>query len=112
MNHTLYKLDKTKIAFENHCPIYTKLFYPTFNYPKFHAITDFVKCISDSLSAINYDTTYSKAAYKSLFKNFYRRTNKNEYELQILKHNIHYINIIVIQNAFIIFKLFARSAKK
>lgn len=45
MDHTLYRLDKTKIAFENHCPINTKLFGLTFNYLKFHAMTHFVKCI-------------------------------------------------------------------
>ena len=26
IDHTLYRLDKTKIAFKNHCPIDTKLF--------------------------------------------------------------------------------------
>ena len=44
-DHALYRFDKTKIAFENHRPIDAKLFRPTFNYPKFHAMTYFVKCI-------------------------------------------------------------------
>ncbi len=42
IEHALYKLDKTKIGFENYCPINVKLFGPTFNYPKFHTITHLV----------------------------------------------------------------------
>ena len=42
MKHALYRLDKTKIAFENHRSINVKQFQPTFNYLKFHAITHFV----------------------------------------------------------------------
>ena len=37
MEHALYRLEKTKIAFEYHRPIDAKLYWPTFNYPKFHA---------------------------------------------------------------------------
>lgn len=55
---------------------------------------------------------HHKAAHKYLFKDFYGRTNKKKYELQILRHNIYYINIITIANALIISKVFARSAKK
>ncbi len=45
MEHVLYRLEKTKIAFEQHWPINSKLCQPTFNYPKFHAISYFVWCI-------------------------------------------------------------------
>ena len=45
IDHTLYRLDKTKIAFENHCLIDAKLFQPTFNYLKFYAMTHFIKYI-------------------------------------------------------------------
>ncbi len=83
MEHALYRLDKTKIAFENHCPINAKLFRPTFNYPKFHAMTYFVKCIQDYGSAINYDTAHSEAAHKYFLKAFYGRTNKKKYKSQI-----------------------------
>ncbi len=55
MEQALYKLEKTKIAFEQHWPINFKLCRPTFNYPKFHAISHFVKCIRDYGSAVNYD---------------------------------------------------------
>ncbi len=60
----LYKLDKTKIAFENRCSINAKLFWPTFNYPKLHAMTYFVKYIQNYRSIINYDTVYSEEIYK------------------------------------------------
>lgn len=39
MEDILYKLDKSKIAFENHHLINAKIFRPTFNYLEFHAIT-------------------------------------------------------------------------
>ena len=39
MEHALYKLEKIKIAFEQHQSIDSKLCQPTFNYPKFHAIS-------------------------------------------------------------------------
>lgn len=64
MEHALYKLNKTKIVFDNHYPIEAKLFQPTFNYLKFHAITHFVKCIQDYRNAINYDKAYNEAAHK------------------------------------------------
>ncbi len=57
-------------------------------------MTPFVKYIRDYGSAINYDTAYSEVAYKYLFKAFYGRTNKKEYESQILKHNIRHTNVI------------------
>ncbi len=94
MEYALYRLDKTKIAFKNHCPIDAKLFQPTFNYPKFYAMTHFIKCIRDYESAINYDMAYSEAAHKYLFKVFYGQTNKKEYELQILNYNICHTNVI------------------
>ncbi len=96
MEHTLYRLDKTKIMFENYCLIDAKLFRPTFNYRKFHTITHFVKYIRDYGNTINYDTAYSKAPHKYLLKAFHERTNKKEYKSQILKHNIYHINVIAI----------------
>ena len=81
MEHALYRLNKTKIAFENYCPIDAKLFQPTFDYPKFHAMIHIVKCNQDYGSAINYDMAHSKAVYKYFFKAFYRRTNKKKYKL-------------------------------
>lgn len=41
MEHTLYKLDKTKIEFDNHCLIDPKLFQLRLNYQKFYAMTYF-----------------------------------------------------------------------
>ena len=42
MEHVLYKLENTKIVFEHHQPINSKLCQPIFNYPKFYAISHFV----------------------------------------------------------------------
>ena len=42
MEYALYKLEKTKIAFEHHRQINSKLCWPIFNYPKFHVISHFV----------------------------------------------------------------------
>ncbi len=112
MEYALYRLDKTKIMFENHYPINAKLFQPTFNYPKFHTMTDFVKCIRDYGSAINYDTVHSEAVHKYFPQTFYGRTNKKEYELQILKHNIHYTNVIAMQDAILMAKVQDRSAER
>ena len=81
MDYNLYRLDKTKIEFENHCLINLKLFQLTFNYPKFYIMTHFVKFIWDYKSAINYDKAYSKTAHKYLLTTFYGWTNKKEYEL-------------------------------
>ena len=112
MEHNLYRLDKTKIAFENHRPIDIRLFRPTFNYPKFYTMTHFVQCIWDCSSAINYDTAHSKAMHKYLLKAFYGRINKIEYESQILEHNIRHTNVNAMQNVILIAKIPVGSAKK
>ena len=83
MEHTLYRLEKTKIVFEYHRPIDAKLCQPTFNYPKFHATSHFIQYIRNNGSTIKYDKAHSKAAHKCLFKAFYYRTNKKEYDAQI-----------------------------
>ncbi len=83
MEHALYRLEKTKIAFEQHQPIDSKLCWPIFNYPKFHAISHFVQCIRDYCNVVNYNTAHNKAAHKYLLKAFYNRTNKKEYNSQI-----------------------------
>ena len=98
MEHALYRLEKTKIAFEHHRPIDAKLCRPTFNYPKFHATSHFVQCIRDYSSAVNYDTAHSKAAYKYLLKAFYNRTNKKEYDAQIRQHNVRHTNVIAMKD--------------
>ncbi len=101
IEHALYRLEKTKIAFKQHWPINSKLCRPTFNYPKFHTISHFVQCIQDYGSAVNYDTAYSETAHKYLLKAFYNRTNKKEYESQIWQHNVRYTNIIAMKDVII-----------
>ncbi len=83
MEHALYRLEMTKIAFKQHRPIDSKLCQPTFNYPKFHAISPFVQYIWGYGNVVNYDTAHSKAAHKYLLKAFYNKTNKKEYDSQI-----------------------------
>ena len=51
-----------------------------FNYSKFYVITYFTQYIRDYSSTVKYDKAYSKAAYKYIFKVFYNRTNKKEYD--------------------------------
>ena len=101
MEQALYRLEKTKIAFEHHRPINSKLCRPTFNYPKFHAVTHFAQCIRDYGSAVNYDTAHSKAAHKYLLKAFYNRTNKKEYDAQIWQHNVRHTNVIAMKDVII-----------
>ena len=101
MEHSLYRLKKTKIAFEQQQTVDSKLSWPTFNYFKFHAISHFIQYIGDYGSAVNYDITYSKATHKYLLKAFYNKTNKKEYDLQIWKHNVHHTNIIAMKDVII-----------
>ncbi len=104
MKHTLYRLEKTKIAFEQHRPIDSKLCQPNFNYLKFHAISHFVQYIRDYGSIINYNTAHSKAANKYLLKAFYNRTHKKEYESQIWQYNVRHTNIIAMKDIIILEK--------
>ena len=104
MKHALYRLEKTKIVFEQHQLIESKLCQPTFNYPKFHAISHFIQCIQDYGSAINYNTAHSEAAHKYLLKTFYNKTNKKEYKLQIWQCNVRHTNIIVMKDVIILEK--------
>ena len=53
---------------------------------------------------VNYNTAYSKAAHKYLFKAFYNKTNKKEYKLQVWQYNIWYTNIIAIKKVIILKK--------
>ena len=104
MEHALYRLEKTKIAFEHHWPIDSKLCRPTFNYLKFYAVTHFALCIRDYGSAVNYDTAHSKAAHKYLLKAFYNKTNKKEYDAQIWQHNVRHTNVIAMKDVIILKK--------
>ena len=69
-------LENIIIAFEHHRLINFKLCCLTLNYLKFHVISHFVQCIYNYGSAVNYDTTYNKVAYKYLLKTFYNKTKK------------------------------------
>lgn len=70
MEYIIYRLEKTKIAFENYQPINLKLCQPTFNYRKFYTISYFVQCIWDYGSIVNYNIAHSMATYKYFLKVF------------------------------------------
>lgn len=63
MELVLYKLEKTKIAFERHHLFDAKLCQSTFNYSKFHETSHFVYYIWDYSSIINYDIAHNKTAH-------------------------------------------------
>ena len=104
IEHALYMLEKTKIAFRHQRPIDSKLCWPTFNYPKFYAMSHFVQYIWDYNNTVNYNIAYNKVAHKYFFKVFYNKTNKKEHNLQIRQHNVYYTNIIEIKDVIIIEK--------
>ena len=81
IEHALYNLENTKIRFEHHQLINSKLCQLTLNYPKFYTINHFIQYNWDFGNAVNYNTVYSKAAYKYILKAFYNKTNKIEYNL-------------------------------
>lgn len=105
MDHTLYKLEKTKMAFEQYRPINSKLCQPTFNYFKFHAISHFVQYIWNYGNTVNYNIAHSKAVHKYLLKVIYNKTNKKKYNSQIWQHNIRHTNIITIKDVIILEKV-------
>lgn len=80
IEYALYKLDKTKIVFENHYLIDLKLFPPMFNYSKFYTMTYFVYCKWNLKNAVNYNTKYSKIVHKYFFEIFYSQINKKKYK--------------------------------
>lgn len=87
-----------------------KLYQPTFYYPKFHAISNFVQCIQDYYNAVNHNTDHSKVAHKYLLKVFYNRINEKEYDLNIWQHNVRYTNIIAIKDVIILEKTSEKKA--
>ena len=101
MKHELYRLEKSKIVFKHYWSINSKLYWPTFNYLKFNAISYIVLCIWDYGGAINNNTAHSEATHKYLLKAYYNRTNKKEYNLQIWQHNICYSNIFAMMDVII-----------
>ena len=101
MEHALYRLKKTKIVFEQHWLIHSKLCRLTFNYLKFDVIRHFVQCIWNYSSMVNYNTAHSKTVHKYLLKALYNKTNKKKYKSHIWQHNVRHINIITIKDGII-----------
>ena len=101
MEHALYRLEKTKIAFKHYRSIDAKLCRPTFNYHKFYATSYLFQYIRNYVSTINYNTALSKAAHKYLLKAINNKTNKKKYDTQIRQHNIHHTNVITMKDVII-----------
>ncbi len=112
IEHIFYRLEKTKTAFQQYRPINSKLCQPTFNYPKFYAISHLIQYIWDYNSAVNYDTVHNEVAHKYLLKVFYNKTNKKEYELLIWQYNMWYTNKIIMKNIIILEKVRKKSCQK
>lgn len=93
------------MVFEYYQPIDSKLYQAIFIKFKFYRICYFIYSIQDYSNTINYNTTYSKVIYKYLLKVFYNKINKKEHNSQIWQYNIYHINIIVIENVFILKKV-------
>ena len=53
---------------------------------------------------VNYNTAYSKMAYKYFLKTFYNKMHKKEYKSQIRQHNLQYTNIIAMKDVIILEK--------
>ena len=104
MEYAFYRLEKTKIAFEQHRLIDSKICQSSINYLKFHAISRVVYCIWDYGSVVNYNTAYSKVAHKYFLKVFYNKTNKKEYKSQIWQYNVLHIIIIVMKDVIMLEK--------
>ena len=81
MEHALFRIDKTKGALREHRP--TK----AFNFPKWHAMSHYTYFIRRYGAAIGFDTAISETEHIEQVKNFYARTNKKDFEVQILRHN-------------------------
>lgn len=104
MKYLLYRLEKTKILFEDCWLINPKLCHLNFNNPKFHVINHFVLCICDYGSTVNHDLAHSNTPNKFLLKAFYNMINKHKYNLEIQWHNIPHTNIIAIKNLILLVK--------
>ena len=107
MKTVIYRINKFKTVFKKYRP-WTKntkerdTVKPEqlhFNISKFHAITHFSNQIRRNDCSFNYSTNFEEFAHKTLLKQKYELTNKNQgYEIQILKHNIRDTKIMTMRN--------------
>ena len=92
MEHTLFRIDKTKGALREHRP--TK----AFNFLKWHAMSHYTYLIRRYGAAIGFDTAISETEHIEQVKNFYARTNKKDFEVQILRHNTRDLKMRVLRD--------------
>jgi hypothetical protein len=99
LEQALYRIDKTKVAFQKLRPIDKITEEGHFNFPKFHIMTHYTTCIREYGAADNFDTEHSEAGHKYHVKAFYGRTNKRRgYEDQICLHNTRRNNMLAMEN--------------
>ena len=78
LDHALYRIDKTKVAFKALRPVDKVTDEGHFNFLKFHVMTHYTSCIRDFGAADGFDTEHSEAGHKYHVKAFYGRTNKRQ----------------------------------
>jgi hypothetical protein len=76
LKQALYRIDRTKVAFQRLRPVDKKTEEGHFNFPKFHVKSHYTTYIKEYGAADNFDTEHSEAGHKYYVKTFYRRTNK------------------------------------
>ena len=70
-----------------------------FNIFKLYIMIYYAQHIHQYDSTDNIDTEYSEIAHKFLIKIFFNQTNKHKsFQQQLLLHNTHYLNLIIMKN--------------
>ena len=111
MIHALYKLNNLKnvffkYRFQNTIDDVENENEKLFNIFKLHVMIHYVIFIRFYDNVQSFDTSYDESIHKTLLKNFFSRTNKNEnWKTQILQHNIRRHNIVAMNDIFIWLKI-------
>jgi hypothetical protein len=99
LEQALYRIDKTKVAFQRLRPVDKLTEEGHFNFPKFHVMSHYTTYIREYGAANNFNTEHSEAGHKYHIKAFYRRTNKRQgYEDQLCLHNTRRNNMLAMKN--------------
>ena len=97
----LRRVNKLKVEFVDFRLVFKKIKKNHFNFFKFHVMNHYIKFIRLYDSVDQFDISHMKMTHKYLMKIFYQRMNKNEnYQNQILWHNIRRINMLTMKNIF------------
>ena len=114
MKHALYRINNLKtifVKYRSQNTTYDKNNENNenkirFNIFKLHMFIHWRTFIRLYNNAQNFDTSYEKAIYKFLLKQFFFKMNKfKEWDQQILMHNIRYYNLIFMKDFIIYTKI-------